>query len=63
MAQPGVPALTGYQPDNSYIPNNTSQSGGGTYTLPNSGSTNPTVADYENIFGPAARNIKVYALV
>lgn len=30
-------------------------SGGGTYTAPGDSKNNPTLQDYENIFGPAAR--------
>lgn len=43
--------------NSSYIPNNNlgSTTGGGTYT---SGHTEPTVADFENVFGPTARNMK-----
>lgn len=34
--------------------------GGGTYTMPRgSGNMDPTIQDYENIFGPAARDIKL----
>ena len=34
--------------------------GGGTYTLPRGdGNRDPTIQDYENIFGPAARDIKL----
>jgi hypothetical protein len=33
--------------------------GGGTYTNPGNGSVNPTIQDYENIFGPAARDVKL----
>lgn len=34
--------------------------GGGTYTTPRgNGSMDPTIQDYENIFGPAARDIKM----
>ena len=55
----GVPALVGTMPGNSYIPNNASAYGGGTYTAPKSANDVPALADYENIFGPAARDIKV----
>jgi hypothetical protein len=33
--------------------------GGGTYTTPGGVKDIPSIADYENIFGPAARDIKV----
>jgi hypothetical protein len=33
--------------------------GGGTYTNPTTASGNPTIQDYENIFGPAARDVKL----
>jgi hypothetical protein len=33
--------------------------GGGTYTNPNSDRNDPTIQDYENIFGPAARDVKL----
>lgn len=39
----------------SYMPNLLSDIGGGTYTQQ---SNQPTIADYENVFGPSARNIK-----
>lgn len=39
----------------SYIPNFLSDTGGGTYSGQN---TQPTIQDYENVFGPSARNIK-----
>ena len=32
--------------------------GGGTYTAPGTGSKVPSIQDYENIFGPAGRNVK-----
>lgn len=39
----------------SYIPNSSSINGGGTYT---SVGMEPTLSDYENVFGPSARDIK-----
>ena len=34
--------------------------GGGTYTMPGgNGRMDPTIQDYENVFGPAARDIKM----
>lgn len=42
-------------PSSSYIPNVSSNHGGGTYT---SSTSEPTVKDYENVFGPSARDIK-----
>jgi len=39
----------------SYIPNFLSDAGGGTYAAT---ATHPTVQDFENVFGPSARNIK-----
>jgi len=39
----------------SYIPNFLSDNGGDTYTT---AATQPTIQDYENVFGPSARNIK-----
>ena len=33
--------------------------GGGTYTAPNDAKRDPTIQDYENVFGPAARDIKL----
>lgn len=39
----------------SYIPNSSSINGGGTYT---SVGMEPTLTDYENVFGPSARDIK-----
>lgn len=47
-------ALTG--PDNIALDNFT---GGGTYTSPNDARRSPTLQDYENVFGPAARDIKL----
>lgn len=43
-------------PDSLHLDNFT---GGGTYTAPNNMHSNPTLRDYENIFGPAARDIKL----
>jgi len=54
----GVPAGNGSLPVNAYIPNNADPTGGGTYTKPQSKDDMPALADYENIFGPAARDIK-----
>jgi hypothetical protein len=35
--------------------------GGGTYTHPKNDHTQPSIQDYENIFGPAARSVqKIY---
>jgi hypothetical protein len=42
-------------PSSTYIPNVSSDNGGGTYT---SNYSQPTVKDYENVFGPSARDIK-----
>lgn len=39
----------------SYIPNSSSMVGGGTYT---SSTNEPGISDYENVFGPSARDIK-----
>jgi hypothetical protein len=33
--------------------------GGGTYVAPSGGQSDPTVQDYENVFGPAARDVKL----
>jgi hypothetical protein len=33
--------------------------GGGSYTQPGAPGTEPTVQDYENIFGPAGRDVKL----
>lgn len=35
------------------------RAGGGTYTHPNNARADPTIQDYENVFGPAARDIKM----
>lgn len=35
------------------------RTGGGTYTTPSTGRVDPTIQDYENIFGPAARDVKL----
>lgn len=35
------------------------RTGGGTYTTPSTGRMDPTIQDYENIFGPAARDVKL----
>jgi hypothetical protein len=45
-------------PPNTYIGSgDPGRSGGGTYSNQNNAS-HPTIADYENVFGPAARNVK-----
>lgn len=47
-------------PGASYIGNGDGgMNGGGTYTDPYTDKKNPTIADYENIFGPAARDVKL----
>ena len=44
------------QGEPSYMPNiDPGRHGGGTYTAQ---ATEPTLADYENVFGPSARDIK-----
>jgi hypothetical protein len=44
----------------SYIGNgDPGRSGGGTYMNPHSDRNDPTIQDYENIFGPAARDVKL----
>jgi hypothetical protein len=35
------------------------RSGGGTYTAPGATRADPTIQDYENIFGPAGRDVKL----
>jgi len=52
----GMPhALRELPSSSSYVPNFLSDTGGDTYTAQN---TQPTIQDYENVFGPSARNIK-----
>ena len=50
MAQRSLPLSTSYIPDG-----NPGPYGGGTYT---NYPTEPTIRDYENVFGPSARDIK-----
>lgn len=46
--------------DPAYIVNgDPGRTGGGTYTSPNDARRDPTVQDYENIFGPAGRDVKL----
>lgn len=40
------------------ISGNPGMLGGGTYTFPNKTDRQPTLADYENVFGPAGRDVK-----
>lgn len=56
LANVGMPHNLREQPgSSSYIPNFLSDNGGDTY---NTAATQPTIQDYENVFGPSARNIK-----